>query len=239
MRRRTRVVRGVLMSYSLTIVCLANSRKCSGRCIAGKEIGGGGVGGWVRPVSDRESREISEEERRYRDGSLPHPLDIITIPMKKPLPEVHQSENHLIDQDRDWEKTGIFPWSDMPTLIDSPLRLWATNCSSYSGRNNRVPAGEPADSSLYLIQPSVVTLVVGVKAAEYPDSKRTVRAQFHYNSIEYLIDVTDPHIERIYLGRSDGEHTIEIPYVCISLGDEYNGYCYKFAAAILTRDRSQ
>jgi hypothetical protein len=35
------------------IVCLANSRKMSGRCLAGRELINGLPGGWVRPVSAR------------------------------------------------------------------------------------------------------------------------------------------------------------------------------------------
>ena len=45
------------------IVCLANSRKLNGRCLAGKEFGGKGVGTWIRPVGAREHGEVSEYER--------------------------------------------------------------------------------------------------------------------------------------------------------------------------------
>ena len=193
----------------------------------------------MRPVSARETREISEEERRYRDGSYPRLLDIIRIPIKDVLPEAHQRENHLIDPECHWEKTGTFAWSDMPDLVDSPPMLWATNCSSYSGVNNRLPANKPTTASLYLVQPSKIVLRVGRKAPEYPDSKRAVRVQFHYNTVQYLLDVTDPCVESKYLQQADGKYAIDSPYVCISLGEEYNGYCYKFAAAILTPDRSR
>ena len=41
------------------IVCLANSRKLGGRCIAGKELLADGVSGsWIRPVSHREFEEV-------------------------------------------------------------------------------------------------------------------------------------------------------------------------------------
>ena len=45
------------------IVCLANSRKPDGRCIAGKLYFQGKFGNWLRPISAREGEELSEVER--------------------------------------------------------------------------------------------------------------------------------------------------------------------------------
>ena len=227
------------MSYSKTIVCLANSRKKSGRCIAGKEIFGDWIGGWVRPVSDRETREISEEEFRYQDGQYPKLLDLITIQMKHALPDTHQNENHLIDPQYYWQKTGSFTAASIPRLLETPTSLWAVNCHGYSGMNNRIPADHETGSSLYLIRPSCLKLRVGIKAPEFPDSKRAVRAIFRYNRVEYMCDVTDPYIERTYFQQSDGDYDMGSPYICMSLSEEYNGYCYKLVAAILTQDRCQ
>jgi hypothetical protein len=69
------------------IVCLSNSRKLNGRCLAGKEISGNGSGTWIRPVGDREHGEVSEYERQYEDGSDPQLLDIINVPLLDPQPK--------------------------------------------------------------------------------------------------------------------------------------------------------
>ena len=87
------------------IVCLANSRKEGDRCIAGKELlADGSPGGWVRPVSDREDEAVNASERQYEDGSEPHLLDAIDVPVRQARPKGHQQENWLLDPDRRWRR---------------------------------------------------------------------------------------------------------------------------------------
>ena len=59
------------MTIVKRVVCLANSRKLSGRCVAGKELVSDRPLRWLRPVSNREHEEVSEYERQYEDGSGP------------------------------------------------------------------------------------------------------------------------------------------------------------------------
>ena len=105
-------------SYSKTILCLANSRKISGRCIAGREWANGGLGGWIRPVSTRENGELSEEDRRFENGRDPRVLDIIRIPLLEPKPRAFQVENHLIDADYYWTLEGTATWDQALAAVD-------------------------------------------------------------------------------------------------------------------------
>ena len=85
------------MAVVKRIVCLANSRKFSGRCVAGKEIADGRVASWIRPVSARRGEEVSEYERQYQDGSDPRVMDVVDIPLLEFQPKHYQQENWLLD----------------------------------------------------------------------------------------------------------------------------------------------
>lgn len=221
------------MKYGKTIVCFANSRKTSGRCIAGKEWRDGASGEWVRPVSTRATHEISEEERRYEDGRTPQLLDIILVPCESPQPLPHQRENHVIDPHYYWALQGTLAWKDISGWLDQPDTIWGIGEGSYAGLNNRVAIGGEDGSSLYLIAVERLRLVVGRKAPEYPDSKRAVRGEFSYRGSTYRMDITDPAIEQKYLGQIDGQYDIVKPVLCVSLGDSYQGYYYKLVAGVL------
>lgn len=225
------------MKYGKTIVCFANSRKKSGRCIAGKEWREGSSGEWVRPISARSTQEVSEEERRYEDGRDPQLLDIVLVPCEKHQPLSHQRENHVIDPEDYWTLRGTLAWKDIGSWLDKPRTLWGTGQSSYAGLNNRVAIGQEDGSSLYLISVECLGLLVGRKAPEYSDSKRAVRGEFSYRSTTYRMDVTDPAIERRYLSGADGRYEISKPVLCVSLGEPYQGYFYKLVAGVLHEER--
>lgn len=115
------------MNYTKTIICLANSRKLSGRCIAGKEKTAEGVYEWVRPVSGRLTGEVSEYERMYPNGDDPKILDLIEIPMLHPRPHHYQTENHVIDEKCSWNKVGQFKKNQLHLLADTiDGSVWVT-----------------------------------------------------------------------------------------------------------------
>ena len=218
------------------VVCLANSRKLTGRCIAGREwIEEQGAGNWVRPVSARENQEVSEYERQYEDGSDPRVLHIIDIPVLEPQPKNYQTENWLLDPDYYWEKAGVFSRRDLPELVDPIAPLWIDGQSTYQGRNDRILL-ESADSvsdSLRLIHVEELNLAVFKPGEAFGNPKRRVQGRFSHAGTRYALWVTDPEYERAYLARLDGTYDIGECYLTISLGEPYEGYCYKLIAAII------
>ena len=215
------------MPETKKIVCLANSRKHSGRCVAGKEVLVDGYGKWVRPVSARPSAEISEEERRYENGVLPKVLDIIKIPMIGATPQLYQSENYVIDAEYYWVKKGELSWPDIKQLIEKPGPLWTNNDSTYYGLNDRVKIdlASKLPNSLMLIAPEDLTIKVVTEGGEFGNPRRRVRADF-----------TDPVAEQALLAKPNAEYQPKDTYLCISLGEAHtDGSCYKLVATVISK----
>ncbi|MEW5733486.1 MAG: DUF488 domain-containing protein [Thermodesulfobacteriota bacterium] len=222
-----------LEKTALTFVCLANSRKRRGRCIAGKIYEDGAPGPWVRPVGASAAQGLRESECRLTDYSTPDLLDILEIPVSGPSPLAHQKENHRLDIRRTWQRRGKLPPDRISQLLDHPESLWANDHHSASGLNNRVPAGEADGTSLYLIFVDSLTLEVGTKKLRHADDKRVVFGLFQYGKTVYRLAVTDPAVEEEYLAKPDGEYGIPECALCVSLSDEFEGYYYKLIASVI------
>ena len=218
------------------IVCLANSRKLVGRCIAGREVTTESFcGSWIRPVSERAGGEVSEYERQYEDGSDPRLLDVIDVPLLEPMPLSYQSENWLLDSELYWRKVGSYSRIDLPLLTDPVEPLWIDGHSTYHGRNDSIPIdlqGE-VSSSLRFIGLDELKLEVFAPGEAFGNSKRRVQGQFRHSGRDYALWVTDPIFEQIYLARLNGSYLIGECNLTISLGEPYGRAIYKLIAAVI------
>jgi hypothetical protein len=217
------------------IVCLANSRKMSGRYVAGYELIGGRPGGWVRPVSSREHEEVALEEQRYENGEIPQLLDIIDIPLGAARPRLHQPENWLLNPNSYWTKVGRFDAHSLPSFSYADGPLWVNGYHTHSGLNDEVPTDQlhNIESSLKLISVSSVEIHVYRPGANFGNPKRRVQAHFSYGGVDYQLWVTDPLFEAQYLAVPDGVHQLGSCYLTVSIGEPYGENCYKLIAAVI------
>jgi len=242
------------MMFYKTIVCLANSRKNGGRCVAGKEIINGQLTPhWIRPVSRSGTGELSSRQSRLRDR-IPFPklpnwlnnwlglfikryssaqmLDLITIPLLEHQSHAYQSENYLIDNDQCWIKEPATIPIQLSQCCDATESLWINGYHSYSGSNDKIPlaiAETQVKTSLLLIKPSTINIIV---ASEF-NHRLKVRTEFTYRGQHYRLVVTDPQFEYRYKFKPTGNYPLgKEVYLCISLGEPFQNYCYKLVTAI-------
>lgn len=200
------------------IVVLANSIKHGQHCVAGKCLN---TGSWIRPVSNEQGAELSHEQAQYQNPYGTYgvkPLQKIRMGFSQHVPLPHQPENYLIDGNV-WQQNYSIGAAELPNYLDTPSDLW--------GNENRVDHSRiilglyNVPQSLYLIQAEGLSLYHTHTA----DRKR--RASFTYNGINYDFAVTDPKFDEIV-----GEQRDLKGILCVSLGEAYQGYCYKLVATV-------
>jgi hypothetical protein len=227
------------MGYTKTIVCLANSRKLTGRCVAGKEWDGCRPGAWCRPVSSRERGELTAERWYARSWRDPRLLDLIQVCLVQPRPSGCQTENHLVDSAVKWRLVGRVPPQSLLASLDHPKGpLWVNGESTSAGLNDRVHAAlaERQPNSLVLVQPELLVIRINTEAANTEHARRRVRGQFSLAGYDYSLSITDPVIEEPLLRQADGfSAELQRPILCISLSEKFvaQNACYKLIAGVI------
>lgn len=223
------------MPHTLDMVCLANSWKHGGRCIAGKIYGGGRSGEWIRPVSPTVGqRQITLPQMNYGQNQFAQILDIIRIEFTVREPDTFQHENLIVSGTR-WVNLGRLDQRNIHQWVDAPNALWSNGDSSEYGTNDKISGHRIAldrPSSLVMVQPDGGHLKVSV--AKERDEKIKIRLNFHYNGVEYALTTTDLWAQDHFRGRGIGNYEVQnIQAMTISLGEPFaNGNTTKIVAEI-------
>lgn len=214
------------------ILVLASSKKHGGRCVAGITRSGD----WVRPVSGG-SHGLFEAQCSV-DGRWPEVLDVIRFGYSKQLEDPAQPENFLIDTS-EWELSKRLD----PTEARENLRGFLSSGPTLLGNRGRAVkdeiAAEGVEASLALIEPrSGVKLILS--PPEDGKGKPKTRVAFNFSAAEYDLPVTDIAVEEALRAAGEGSYDPEdlglvsgTTFLTISLGEEFEGWHYKLAAAVI------
>ena len=212
-------------------VCLANSYKRGGRCIAGVEIVFDNRGGW-KPVRNEDGRpRWIRPIAKTTYGEIPNfaaenieMLSVIKLTDVVACPEQCHVENVYYSCMEPCEYNTLRESNIMNQLIDSKHQ------SIFHNRGRAVSAEMLVgiNYSLMLIHPD--------KASAYRDDNREKsknRMKFTYYGIEYDFPITDPAFLDEF--KREPEHYDEIPdvYLALSLGLEFEGWHHKLVAGVI------
>jgi hypothetical protein len=198
-----------------TIVILANSVKHGNHCVAGKCTM---TKSWIRPVSDISGAELTNDQSKYKN---PHgeftvkPKQKIEMLFSQHAPLLNQPENYLISNVK-WEQRFRIEDNELEEYLDHPTSLWGVGDRvQYEDIEN---GNTTIEQSLYLVKVEDLRL-------SKPNNHR--RAEFSYNGMQYSLAATDPNFDK-FLNEECGFQGI----LCISLGENFRGSCYKLVATI-------
>ena len=197
-------------------VVFANSFKNKFHCVAGKTTNNKK---WIRPVSNKNGGELNHEQIKYKNqyGIFSvKTLQIINLYLDEHVPLPNQPENYLVSN-KIWTQNYRIESNEIFNYLDSPANLW--------GDGDRVSYDKiiknyvSINQSLYLVKVSNLVLY------RSEDNKR--RAIFTYNKVNYNLAVTDPNFDDI-LNKLNSIQSV----LCISLGSNFQGNCFKLVAGI-------
>ncbi|MEZ2757256.1 hypothetical protein ACBQ54_05970 [Providencia vermicola] len=214
------------MSNVHQLLCLAKSWKKKGYCIAGKNDNNQ----WIRLVTDNPNNNAI-----FGQGDSVSPLNYFTVTTLSHSPQGHQTENYIVDKNKEFVVNGTLQVADLKQYVDTPDSLWGTGISSYYGLNDKVIIDDNIPvNSLYLIEPDD-TIFIQMQN-EYETEK--LRLRFSYNGEEYLLTTTDMRLQEYFrqednkLDDEDEEELENIKYLTISLAEPLNGNLYKVVAGV-------
>ncbi len=214
------------------IICLANSRKHGGRCVAGLRLDGAG---WLRPVGTLPDGTLYPPNYTLGDGTEAALLDLIQVGVRAHRPAPHQSENWIIDGTT-WTLLSRPMGANLVQVLQNAIMHGPELLRGFS---DRVPyAGfqqQHATASLTLIAPDTIDLYHQLSYRGRPQARGRFSLGSGAKATLYDLVITDPYWEGVVI--QQGPRTLRQAdakfLVTISLGEPFGLDCYKLIAAII------
>ena len=212
-------------------ICLANSYKRGGRCIAGVEVVSDGDGKWklvrnddgnpcwIRPIAQTTYGEIPN----YVAEDI-QMLSVVRLSNVVPCPQGVHTENVYYSRIEQFE----YDISQLPSSTDQFIDRKHQSIFHNRGRAVSAEMLRSINYSLMLIHPD--------KAGAYRDENREKsknRMKFTYYGVEYDFPITDSAFLDEF--KRDPERYADIPnvYLTISLGLDFEGWHHKLVAGVI------
>ena len=212
-------------------ICLANSYKHGGRCIAGIEVipqSDGNLGivhhddgrpRWIRPVSMSANGEIP--------NNLAESFDIFSLVK---LTDVEPCPDKAHTEDVHCTRMEICPFELSPTknFLDQLLDTQHQAIFYFRGKSFPASIIDRLNYSLMLIHPD--------NACAYCDEEREnskYRMKFTYYGSNYDFPITDPVFLEQFKKNPDSYADLNDVYLVLSLGLEFEGFHYKLVATVV------
>ena len=219
-------------------VCLANSFKHGGRCIAGIEVfidknnqwevvtKQDGTPQWIRPLS----KETPTGEIPVKEAFDIPVLSIVRLEGVAQCPYVAQSENVY------YEKMTVVENLDRYNcqILDNSLDLFHHTIFYNTGKSVTSDLFCHGDYSLMMIKIDEAVLYL-----DKSQEKKRPRLRFDYYGSKYDLPVTDPQIwEQLKVGTVKYGRFSNL-YLVLSLGLEHEGYHHKLVTTIIEGSKTE
>ncbi|MEJ8756814.1 hypothetical protein WG947_07410 [Pontibacter sp. H259] len=210
-------------------VCLANSFKEGGRCLAGVELDNDNKiviendqPKWIRPICKTPHGEVPT----YLVAEI-RILDIIEVDVTGyPADRGYQSENVYFREDHIVIK-GAFKKEHLDSLCANRSLIFGNR-----GKAVNEDALDSLDYSLLFIK--ITEFEFYEKTYEDNPNEPQSRLLFDYKGNKYDLPITDPVALTNLRRNPDFYENKEELFLSLSLGVCYKGWCYKLVAGVLT-----
>lgn len=218
----------------IDLICLANSRKLGGRCVAGLRVDGAG---WFRPVGLPPDGTLYLPDYMLTDGTEVGVLDVIQVGVHSHRPLPHQPENWVVDGSR----CGLLSQPVASQLAGVLKNAIVRGPELLRGHSDRVLhtdfQQQPATASLALLAPDSIDLYHQLSYRGRPQARVHFTLGSGGQLCHYDLAITDPAWEaRVIQQPPFTLRQLDAKFLLtISLGEPFGmvPYCYKLAAAII------